>query len=55
MSEHAHPRPYGRIFLSLFVLTVCEIFISNLHYARHLIIFVLVLTAFFKAAVVAMF
>ena len=55
MSEHAHPRPYGRIFLSLFVLTVCEIFIANLHFARAAIIFILVFLAFVKAALVAMF
>ncbi len=56
MSEHAHPRPYGRIFLSLFVLTVFEIFVANLHiFARPLIILTLVFLAFVKAALVAMF
>ena len=57
MSEtpHAHSRPYGRIFLSLFVLTVFEIFVANLHFARPLIIVTLVFLAFVKAALVAMF
>ena len=58
MSEttaHTHSRPYGRIFLSLFVLTVFEIAISNLHFARPVIIFTLVFLAFVKAALVAMF
>ena len=52
---HAHPRPYGRIFLSLFVLTVFEIFVANLHFFRPLIILALVFLAFVKAALVAMF
>ena len=58
MSEtvpHTHPRPYGKIFLSLFVLTVFEIFVSNLHFSRTLIILLLVFMAFVKAALVAMF
>ena len=55
MSEHAHPRPYGRIFLSLFVLTIFEIFIANLHFAKMAIIVTLVFLAFVKAALVAMF
>ena len=54
-SAHAHSRPYGRIFLSLFVLTIFEIFIANLHFARPLIILMLVFLAFVKAALVAMF
>ena len=56
MSEQAHPRPYGKIFLSLFVLTVFEIFASNMHFLpRAGIIVLLVFLAFVKAALVAMF
>lgn len=58
MSEtnaHAHSRPYGRIFLSLFALTVGEIFIAKLPFSRPVIIFTLVFLAFVKAALVAMF
>ncbi len=55
MSGHAHSRPYGRIFLSLFVLTIFEIFIANLHFAKAPIIVTLVFLAFVKAALVAMF
>ena len=55
MSEHAHPRPYGRIFLSLFVLTLFEIFAANLPFAKVAIVVLLVALAFVKAALVAMF
>ena len=57
MSEiaHTHPRPYGKIFLSLFVLTIFEVYLANLSFAKPLIISVLVFLAFVKAALVAMF
>ena len=55
MSEHAHPRPYGKIFLSLLFLTIAEVFMANLQVHKHIVIFVLVFTAFVKAALVAMF
>ncbi len=55
MSEHAHSRPYGRIFLSLFVLTIFEIFIANLHFSKTAIMLLLVFLAFVKAALVAAF
>ena len=57
MSEqaHPHPRPYGLIFLALFALTVTEIFISNLHLHKTMIVLILVGLAIVKAGLVAMF
>lgn len=53
---HAHPRPnYAGVFLSLFVLTIVEIFIANLHLARPLTIASLITLAVIKATLVAMF
>ncbi len=55
MSEQTHSRPYGRIFLSLFALTIFEIFIANLHFSKMMIVLLLVFLAFVKAALVAAF
>lgn len=57
MSEqtHAHPRPYGLIFLALFALTIVEIFAANLPLSKQLIVVILVGLAIVKAALVGMF
>ena len=57
MSEqaHPHPRPYGLIFLSLFVLTMIEIFVSRIPLHKTAIVLALVGLAVLKAALVAMF
>ena len=52
----AHPRPnYGGVFISLFLLTMLEIFVANLPMARLPIILGLVFLAIVKATLVAMF
>ncbi len=56
MSEQVHPRPnYGGVFVSLFVLTICEIIVANLPVSRLIIIPSLVCLAILKASLVAMF
>lgn len=55
MSEQAHSRPYGRIFLSLLALTIFEVFAANLPFSKMAIVFLLVFLAFVKAALVAAF
>ena len=56
MSAHGHIRPnYGAIFVSLFVLTVLEIFTTKLPIEKIVIIVTLVSLAIVKAALVAMF
>ncbi len=51
-----HPRPsFGTIFLVLFVLTVVEIAVANLHFAKVYIVSGLVGLAILKAALVGMF
>ena len=55
MSEQAHSRPYGKIFLSLFALTLFEVFAANLPIPKTAIIVLLVFLAFVKAGLVAMF
>ena len=56
MTDQSHPRPnYGAIFVSLFVLTVLEIFAANLHIGRAPLILTLVTLAIIKASLVAMF
>ena len=56
MTSPTHPRPnYGGIFVSLFVLTIVEIFVANLGLHKLTIILVLVGLAIVKASLVAMF
>ena len=54
-APHAHPRPYGMIFLGLFILTVMEIIVANLHAAKIAVVVALVALAIVKACLVAMF
>ena len=54
-TSHPHPRPYGLIFLGLFILTMVELFVANLHLPKVAIVLVLVSLALVKAAMVAMF
>ena len=53
-SEHKNPN-YGAIFWALFILTICEIIIANLHFAKPLIVVSLVFLAIVKASLVALF
>lgn len=55
MSEQAHSRPYGAVFLSLFVLTVLEIITANLPLAKLYVVLMLIVLALLKASLVAMF
>ena len=61
MSEQAeatgHPQPnYVAVFWSLFVLTICEIIVANLHqFAKPMIVVALVFLAIIKASLVALF
>ncbi len=53
---HSHPRPnYAGVFVSLFVLTVTEIFVANLPITKTMIVISLVFLAIVKASLVAMF
>ena len=52
---HAHPRPYGKIFLALFVLTILEIVAANQPIAKIYIVIALICLALVKAGLVAMF
>jgi cytochrome c oxidase subunit IV len=54
-TAHAHPRPYGRIFLALLVLTIVEIGIAGLPIPKLAIVLGLLTFAIAKAALVAMF
>ena len=55
MSSQTHPRPYGLIFITLFILTVLEICVANFHIAKVYVVLALVSLALIKAALVAMF
>ena len=51
-----HKQPnYAAIFWSLFVLTIIEIIVANLHFSKVLIIISLVMLALVKAGLVALF
>lgn len=53
---HSHPKPnYGAVFMALFVFTLIEIFVANLHLYKVLIILALIFLALVKALLVAMF
>ncbi len=55
-TEATHKQPnYAAIFWALFILTICEIIIANLHFAKPLIVVTLVFLAIVKAALVALF
>jgi len=54
-TTHPHPRPYGLIFIGLFILTVLEITTANLHLPKIYIVLCLVGMAIVKATLVAMF
>ena len=52
----SHPRPnYAGVFVSLFGLTLTEIFVANLSIPRLVVILSLVFLALVKAGLVAMF
>ena len=58
MSENvtAHKQPnYAGVFWSLLILTICEIVVANLHYAKPPIVVTLVFLAVIKASLVALF
>ena len=55
MSDQTHKKHYGLIFISLFALTILEIFAANLPVSKTLIVMTLILFAVVKAALVAMF
>ena len=56
MEQTAHKQPnYAGVFWSLFILTICEITVANLHYAKPLIVVFLVFLAVIKASLVALF
>ena len=58
MSESVtvHKQPnYAGVFWSLLILTICEIVVANLHYAKPLIVVTLVFLAVIKASLVALF
>ncbi len=55
-TESVHKQPnYGAIFWALFILTVCEIIVANLHFAKPIIVVTLVFLAIVKASLVALF
>ena len=55
-AEAVHQKPnYAAVFWALFVLTVCEIIIANMSFAKPLIILALVFLAVIKASLVALF
>ena len=53
-TEHQKPN-YGAVFWSLFILTIFEITVANLHFAKPLIVVSLVFLAIIKASLVALF
>lgn len=54
-AEHKQPN-YGAIFWALFILTICEIIVANLHhFAKPVIVVSLVFLAIVKASLVALF
>ncbi len=56
MSSQTHTRPnYNAIFLTLFVLTIVEIFVANLSLSKGYIILILVSLALLKAGLVGAF
>ena len=56
MSDKAHSRPYGAIFLALFVLTVFEVFVAQMHlFSKTGVVFLLIFLALVKAALVGLF
>lgn len=55
-AEAVHKQPnYAAVFWSLFVLTILEITIANLHWVKPLIVVSLVFLAIIKASLVALF
>ena len=51
---HAHPQPnYMMVFYALFGLTVAEVGITYIHMAEWMMIIILLVMAFVKAAMVA--
>ncbi len=51
-----HKQPnYAAVFWSLLILTICEIIVANLHFAKPLIVITLVFLAIVKASLVALF
>lgn len=52
--EHKQPN-YGVIFWALFILTICEIIVANLHFVKPIIVVTLVFLAIVKASLVALF
>ena len=55
-TKAAHKSPnYTAIFWSLFILTIIEIIVANLHFAKPLIVVTLVFLAIIKASLVALF
>ena len=54
--EAVHKQPnYAAIFWSLFILTILEITIANMHFAKPLAVVTLVFLAIVKASLVALF
>jgi len=53
-TEHKQPN-YGAIFWTLFILTIFEITVANLHFAKPIIVVSLVFLAIVKASLVALF
>ena len=55
-AEATHKKPnYAAIFWALFILTIFEITVANLHFAKPLIVVSLVFLAMIKASLVALF
>ena len=55
-AEAVHKQPnYAAVFWALFVLTICEISIANMHFAKVAIVLTLVFLAIVKALLVALF
>ena len=55
-TKTAHKSPnYAAIFWALFILTIIEIIVANLHFVKPLIVVTLVFLAIIKASLVALF
>jgi len=54
MEKQKHP-PYGKVFLGLVLLTIIEVFASQLQIPKVLLVIILVSFAICKALLVAMF
>ena len=56
IQETAHKRPnYVGVFWSLLILTVCEIAMANMPFAKVIVVLSLVFLAIIKASLVALF